>query len=417
MLRQLLFVALAVAGLVAPSRFFAQENESGRLKVAPNLTGRDPFSVRANRVPKQKTDSRQTQTAQERDVKREVGTISKPTTRTKSVSSASDALFLLDSTEPVVCEIKSLSNGSGIVATVSGKEKIFATSEVGSVELAVTEEYQLGEEAFASGKKRGDGTEYRRALELFKSARKKAVRRIEKELATARIVDAYAALGQDDEAVGEFFLLCRLDPFTAYLESIPLRWINQTTLARGSSGDMKQLVETTAVEWLKPKQNPSGKLNPTGRLLAASILLNSSRHSQEAREAMQSLVVLEAPDGADEQMKQAYRTIALLASAQMERLAILRKPTESELARWRQTLELLPDALRIGPATLIAQAEKSLGQDENAARDFLKISTLAAEKFSIAEYSAKEAANAYERLQRSEVAQAIQADAQRRFNK
>ena len=399
-------VLLAAASLLTSTgaEVIAQDPPTGRVRVDPNLSGKDPFAARAARTARPVLEP-----AQKQEGEAEVA----PPARQAAFK---DALFLRGQTEPTVGEVLSISGAEGVVLAFDGKTRTYPLGTVERVEIEVTEEFRRGVAAFALGETSGAQSQFNKALELFQQARRQSPRRLEKEWATAKIVETYSALGRDDEAVSEFFILCRLDPYSVYLPSAPLRWLNQTTLNRGSSADAKQLAETSAAEWLKLADNPSGKLNPTGRLVAASYLLHSSNYGKDALDAIRGLVVLEPPDGASDDLADACKTISLLASAQLWRDAVLRKPTEREVARWKQTLELLPSETKLGPLTLVAIGEKSLGLDEQAAEDFLRVYALGSRQFSLAEVAAKEAADAFERLKKHDAARQIRADAEARFH-
>ena len=393
--------ALLIAVLSLPALAYAQ-NVSGNRRVDANVGAQDPFAIRAGNsqtpvmTPKAQGTSMQ---KAERPVK----------------TAANDLLYLKEQSEPIACAVLTISGNGGVTAQVQDKPYAFPFAALERVELSVSNEFQEGVDAFESGKRLGAKTELERALDLFKGARQKTARRIEKEWATAKIVETYSALGRDDEAASEFFLLCRIDPYSPYLSSMPLRWVNQTSLTRGSSIEARTLAETTAATWLSPTDNPSGTFNPSDRLLAASILMNSNAHSRDAVAAMQALIALEAPQGADQNVVETCRAISLLAAAQLWRGAVLRKPTEREVAHWISTVEKMPGELTLGPAFLVAQAQKTLEHDESAAHEFLRVAMLADDKFTLAEAASKQAADAYERLGQTDAAQKIRDDAARRF--
>ena len=404
-LKKLLCLALLTAIVVLMSSL-AWAQSSKRVRVDANFEGQDPFAIRAGasqRPAITPAPASQNQTP------------ALGTGKNAAPGAPNDVLYLKEEPAPIACVVVSISGRNGLTALIQNERKTFSFRSIERVELNVSNEFQKGVDAFESGKKTGAKTEFERALELFKTARQTSERSLEKEWATAKIVETYSALGRDDEAANEFFLLCRVDPYSPYLTSAPLRWVNQTTLKRGSSLDAKSLAETTAAQWLDPKDNPSGTFNPTGRLLAASILLNSTQRSKEAVAAMQALVALEAPDGSSEDAIETCRAISLLATEQLWRAAVLRKPTEREVSHWAKTIEATPDELTSGPRFLLAQGQKSLGQDELAAREFLRVSALASDRFALAEAAARQAADAYDRLGKPDVAQKIRADLVRRY--
>ena len=131
---------------------------------------------------------------------------------------------------------------------------------------------------------------------------------------------------------------------------------------------------------------------------------------------MQALVALEPPDDADEDAVETCRAISLLATEQLWRAAVLRKPTEREVAHWSKTIEATPGELTLGPEYLVALGQKSLSQDDLAARTFLRVAALASDRFALAEAATRQAADAYDRLGQADVAQKIRADLTRRFS-
>ncbi len=397
----LITIPLAVLA-VLPS--FVRAQASGRVRVDKNLEGKDPFAMRAARGPVLTPAPASKERAPR-----------VPTDEAAASAVVDDLVYVKGEAAPVACVVATISGSNGLVAAIRNETRTFPLRAIERAEIAVSNEFRRGVDALESGKKTGSASEFARALELFKTARQTSGRRLEKEWATAKIVETYSALGRDDEAASEFFLLCRVDPCSPFLSSAPLRWTNQTTLKRGSSPGEKNLTEETAAQWLAPKENPSGTFNPTGRLLAASILLNSPKYSKEAVVAMQALAALEARDGAGEDEVETCRAISLLAVEQLWRASVLRKPTEREVARWEKTLEATPGELTPGPTFLVALGRKSLGQDEQAARLFMRVAALATDRFALAEAAAKQAADAYERLGQSKLAQKIRADAARRF--
>ncbi|MBQ5788857.1 MAG: hypothetical protein IIW01_01085, partial [Thermoguttaceae bacterium] len=157
-----------------------------------------------------------------------------------------------------------LKNGetlSGTVARISGRGGLtFQTTdgatrtvpldEIDRLEASVGVEFARGVEAFELGRKLGDPAEFRRAIALLQAARKTDERRWAKEWATAKVVDALVALGRDDDAAAQFFLICRLDPYSAFLPSIPLRWAPRAAFGAGESPDARRQAEDEAARWL-----------------------------------------------------------------------------------------------------------------------------------------------------------------------
>ncbi len=317
---------------------------------------------------------------------------------------------------------------SGTVSRISGRGGLtFQTTDgaartvpldaIERLEASVGAEFARGVEAFELGRKLGDAAEFRRAIALLQAARKTDERRWAKEWATAKVVDALVALGREDDAAAQFFLICRLDPYSAFLPSIPLRWAPRAAFGAGESPDARRQAEDEAARWLPATKNPSGVANPLGRLLAASILLDSARYKKDAVEALRDLAVCEPPEDAraDADVVRTCRTVALLAAAQRWRLETLTNPTAETVDRWAETAALLPVELRLGPAFLVATGNESLARDDAAADGFLRVALLSAANRNLAERATARAASALERLGRRDEAETLRRDAERRF--
>ena len=308
-------------------------------------------------------------------------------------------------------------NGGLTFKTTDGATRTVPFDEIDRLEASVDVDFARGVEAFELGRKLGDPAEFRRAIALLQAARKTDERRWAKEWATAKVVDALVALGRDDDAAAQFFLICRLDPYSAFLPSIPLRWAPRAAFGAGESPDARRQAEDEAARWLPATKNPSGVANPLGRLLAASILLDSARYKKDAVEALRDLAVCEPPEDArsDADAVRTCRTVALLAAAQRWRLETLTNPTAETVDRWAETTALLPVELRLGPTFLVATGNDSLGRFDAAADGFLRVALLASANRNLAERGTARAAATLERLGRRDEAEALRRDAERRF--
>ncbi|MBQ6827843.1 MAG: hypothetical protein IJO46_07495, partial [Thermoguttaceae bacterium] len=157
--------------------------------------------------------------------------------------------------------------------------------------------------------------------------------------------------------------------------------------------------------------------NPLGRLLAASVLLDSARYKKDAVEALRDLAVCEPPEDArsDADVVRTCRTVALLAAAQRWRLETLTNPTAETVDRWAETAALLPVELRLGPEFLVATGNESLGRDDAAADGFLRVALLSSANRNLAERATARAASALEKIGRRDEAETLRRDAERRF--
>ena len=398
-----LLVALLVARPCAAQRAQiktsddAKNSRTSRNAVAPDdIAAQNPFAARANRA----------------SAGQAAETSSSPSARVVPRAASEplgvDLLVLRDGAR-LEGTLKRLSGFDGASFEADKRVQVVPTSKIERIEASVSSTFCQANDALETGRRTSLDSEYRRAYALFKEARSTASRQFEKEWATAKIVETLLALGRHDEAVVEFFILCRIDPYTAFLPSIPLRWRNQ----RSSQTDSNAVrnAEESAAQWLGARENPSGKPNPVGRLLAASVLLRSARHSADAAAALRELCVCEAPDGASEEAVETCRVVSLLANAQLWRDDVLKTPERKNVDRWIRVVELLPNAYKPEPASLVGLGAKALGSDEEAARFFL-IGTLSLDR-DLSRECAANCADALERLGKTKEAEELRASSSR----
>lgn len=369
-----------------------QSRTRPRPSEAEDLSAQNPFAARANRT----VQSSQTETSASPTLVPRAG---------NSGTTGSDALVLRDGSR-LEGALTRLSGADGATIMVDGREERVEFARIERLDASVSEIFVQGIEAFDAGRRSGLDSEYRRALALFKEARSSAARSFEKEWATAKIVETLLALGRQDDAVVEFFILCRLDPYTAFLPSIPLFWLNQRSVRTDAAA--ARSAEEAAVKWLESRDNPTGAPNPVGRLLAASTLLRSAKHGAAANAALRELAALEAPDDAETDCVETCRVVSLLALAQLWRDEILKSPERKTVDRWIHTLGLLPNAYKPGPSALIALGEKALRDDAEAARYFMLAGMLTADR-ELALECVEECAAAYERQGQTKLAEELRA--------
>lgn len=373
----------------------AKTGRTSRSAGAPDdIAAQNPFAARANRVASERAAELSATPAPSATI----------VPRASSAPLGTDVLVLRDGTR-LEGTLKRLSGFDGATFESDGAVQVVPTSKLDRVEASVSPTFALAMDAFETGRRASLDSEYRRAYALFKEARSTASRSFEKEWATAKIVETLSALGRRDEAVVEFFLLCRIDPYTAFLPSIPLGWLNR----RSSQSDPNAArnAEETAAQWLDARDNPSGKPNPVGRLLAASVLLRSAKRGADAATALRDLCVCEAPEGAPDDAVETCRVVSLLANAQLWRDDVLKTPERKSVDRWIRVVELLPNAYRSGPSALVGLGSKALGADEDAARYFM-FGTLADDR-ELSQTSLANCADALDRLGKTKEAEELRA--------
>ncbi len=302
-------------------------------------------------------------------------------------SGALDRIALKNGTV-LEARVTSLSVRSGLVFSRGSDVSRVPLVEVDYIEASVSEPFAQGCALYARGRDSGASSLYRSALTLFQSARRDSPRRLEREWATAKIVDCLLALGRAEEAAVEFFLLCRTESHGAFLSSIPLFWQNRRATI-GVPGTDRSLEDLAAEQLANDKS--AQRATPAGRLLAASILINSQHYGRDARATLQALATLEPGDDPSPDEVEMCRVISLLANAQLWRPRLLASPDASELERWRRATALLPNAYQPGPRALVGQAERRLGRAEEATRSLMFAATLARDA-SLARFCAESAA-------------------------
>lgn len=267
--------------------------------------------------------------------------------------------------EKIVGRVESVTGIKGVTILADGEKRSIPFASLFDLETDRSDAHLAAEEAFQKGKDSGDRSDFSRALELFRSARSTENRYWVKQLLTARIVDSQVALGEAGHAADEFFLLVQTDPATPYLASLPLDWTGRLSLS-GLATDQKRLLS-----WLEPTANPSGKVNPAGRLLAASLLLSGAERSR-AITALRELVTLRSPDPNNNDLTEYCRCLSLLAMAQLWKTSLAAGPKPADVRRWAATLDHFPPSLAVGPAEVVARGFQKTGQPEAAEEILLK---------------------------------------------
>lgn len=278
----------------------------------------------------------------------------------------SDRVVVADSTRPegervVTGTIRSITGAEGVTIQSAGSGETFSFPMTTVLDI-VTERspsHAAGETFFDRGIKTGDREEFSKALLFFREARRNEEERAWScRLLTARIVDCLVMLGDGEQAAEEFFLLCRADPLTPHLSSVPLPWSDRFT----SSSVPRQ---TSTAEWLEPEKNPTGKWNPAGRLLAASILL-SGPDRKKGIAALQELAGMRNPFPDQPDAAEFCRTVSLLAAAQLWRMKLPLIPNKGEVEKWEKALDRFPVSAAAGPTYVVARALEKAGDQEGA---------------------------------------------------
>ncbi len=235
-------------------------------------------------------------------------------------------------------------------------------------------ESDRGSEPFGSAgsDNKTDADYFRQALRQYLTARNKTEKRTWLRLwLTARIVQCHTALMDRAGAIREFFLLCQTDPYTPWIDSIPLQWTDSTG---GFNDPVFFQLEQTALPWLENSKNDIQK-NPSASLLAASVLLlGSAQFRPAAIEIMKKLAAL--PPEENPALQERIATLSRLASAQLWRQDLHKDLSEQELANRQRQADLMPEMLRFGTLYLIGRFQAKSKDPKNALSYLLKIPLL-----------------------------------------
>ena len=199
---------------------------------------------------------------------------------------------------------------------------------------------------------------------------------------SAQIVRCCIALGESDQAVQEFFVICRDDPQTTLYDCIPLPW-NPPPAAPGAP----KMIERTATEFLDPLKNPSP--GTAAVLLAAGVLSVSAQAADRER----GLALLG-------RLAQGEGPAAQLASAMLWKQKIPTLRTPNDLAFYENAVERMPEPLHAGPYFLLGQAANSVGDREKAVLYWMRLPILYSEQKLLVDAAVTEAADALEKLGR-----------------
>ncbi|MCL2349521.1 MAG: hypothetical protein FWC50_14820 [Planctomycetaceae bacterium] len=217
------------------------------------------------------------------------------------------------------------------------------------------------------------------AVRGFQTARREETRLWVKRQQTARIVQAYSALGDVEKAAREFFQLAQSDPLTPYVDCAPLPWFAEL----GKERPFQELGKL----WLDRPENPAAQL------LSASLSLSTPNHAK-AVAALEKL------------SQTSNRSIAKLATAQLWRVRLM-EADQTEVTAWEKQLAQMPEFLRSGPRFLLGEQWVKLGQPEKAIEHWLKVSTDDPGARPLALLSLQRAAAVLQKLGRTEEADGL----------
>ncbi|MFI4875997.1 MAG: tol-pal system YbgF family protein [Blastopirellula sp. JB062] len=181
----------------------------------------------------------------------------------------------------------------------------------------------------------------------FQEAYRAETRRWVKRLLIAETARCRRNLGRNDAAGEAFLALADSDPYTPYLDAMPLAW---------KTGEPDVDLHRTANQWLNQTESPYAQL------MGASFLLS-------AAERPQAIAVLKRLHAS------APTELASLAAMQLWRIE---PPNQaiSQIDDRRRQVEDLPLAVQSGPRLLLGDAFARNQQHEPAALEYLRIPIL-----------------------------------------
>ncbi|MDO5552982.1 MAG: hypothetical protein Q4G68_04400 [Planctomycetia bacterium] len=271
-------------------------------------------------------------------------------------------------------EIESLTGSQGLLLKEAGHtaSTVIPFHRVLRIDTERTAAHVAGDVAFAQGEQSGELSQYATAITNYAQARQTdEVRTWVRVWLTWRLLLCYERLGRVDEAVGEFFLLCRIDPYTPFWENVPLLWTKRALSTAGTD-----TITAQARLWLSRQKNPAERETPAARLLAASYLLDAPDPAlrRQALDALTQLAVLTPSQDATESMQNIVSGISRLAMAQLVRTRIARDTNPADLDRLEKLIELLPPAATPGLRLTLATGRMNLNEVEKAREQYQRVS-------------------------------------------
>ncbi|PQO40151.1 tetratricopeptide repeat protein [Blastopirellula marina] len=226
------------------------------------------------------------------------------------------------------------------MTTLSGRQIEIPAAKVASVESDWSAEMRKAQ-ALAAEKK------FAEAEIAFQEAYRAESRGWVKRMLIAETARCRRNIGRNDAAGDAFLALVASDPYTPYLDAMPLAW---------KTGEPDVNLHRSATAWLGQSDSPYAQL------MGASFLLSAAERNQ----AIATLERLQSSAPAE---------LALLAEMQLWRTEPPSQDADKLVAR-RKQIERLPPAAQSGPRLLLADALARANQPEQAALEYLRIPIL-----------------------------------------
>ncbi|UUO06249.1 tetratricopeptide repeat protein [Blastopirellula sp. J2-11] len=261
-------------------------------------------------------------------------------------AAAEDRVYLqhsVDSRAPEVYvgDVNDFTGETLKMTTLSGRQIEIPAAKVAQVDSDWPEKMRQAQ-ALAAQKK------FAEAEIAFQAAYRAEPRPWVKRMLIAEMARCRRNLGRNDAAGDAFLALVASDPYTPYLDAMPLAW---------KTGEPDVNLHRAAIAWLEKTDSPHAQL------MGASFLLSAAERSQ-AIAALQKLRTA------------APAELALLAEMQLWRTEPPTTQTADRIAERRPQVERLPRTVQSGPRLLLGDALARDGQPESAALEYLRIPIL-----------------------------------------
>ncbi len=226
--------------------------------------------------------------------------------------------------------------------------------------------------------------EFEQVLAQGKKTLESGLPRWQQRIVIAEMIDAAMAIGKTQIATRLFATLAKENPPQLLMASIPIPWSDDQTLA----GGMLAKIQIDAKAW---RTDPSELV----QLMGASWLI-SGNDRRLAIETLESLTKSKQP------------VVSAYAKAQLWRTVPPAEMLSDRYPQWISERDrcLLP--VQAGPTLLLAERLQQAGQSALAVPEWLRIATLHADRYHLANKSIEHAAQALRGLGRVDEAKVIE---------
>jgi len=256
----------------------------------------------------------------------------------------------------------------------TGRERAIPADRVEKIVTRYLPGHRRARQLFAAGP--AEEGKYTAAMAGLRAAYTAEPRKWVKRMLLAEMTRCLHAMGQTGKAGEVFEMLLKTDPQTLYFNAIPLVWepVQPSTTTA-----------TQAQNWLRAGSTP------TAQLMAASWLLASVDHRNNARATLAAL------------KNSRDIRVAHLAGAQLWRYETATAKA-ADVQRWKEQLAQMPADIQSGPYFVLGRALALQKQHEPAALAFMRPVVLAPANHTLLAPALRGAARSLEKLGRRDEA-------------